>query len=363
MSKQKTFIFLNSNAAKKGRVNGKPLPEGYVYLAKFFGCGIIDRTATLETGFEYAVLDPIKQVIQPVSSFAEICDAVGADLVDEALNRGCNLHVLWSGGIDSTVALVALLKRCTALDRCDLLKIYLSLDSINEYPTFYRNHIHERLETVQVAPPLSHFIDPENLIITGELGDQLFGSDKAKDIVQNGLAFQPYEEVLPILLTKKLDSRQAADTALAYLAPQIEQAPVSIETAYEYLWWMNFSLKWQQVSLRLPVFAKERVLERYQVTRHFFRDYRFQDWSLSHPYTDKIEGSWGSYKFPAKQYIFDFDGDVSYRDSKEKEPSLKSVLVNRRGRGNRRVRVYMTDSFKPSFKVFEKKQKPEWVGE
>lgn len=363
MPQKKTFIFLNSNAAKKGRVNGKILPEGYVHMAKFFGCGIIDRTKTLETGFNYEVLDPIPSTVQPAGSFSTICDRVGVDLVEEAIARERSLHVLWSGGIDSTVALVALLKCCTKIDRFDLLRIYLSLDSISEYSAFYRKHIQEKLQVVQVAPPLSRFIDPEHLTVTGELGDQLFGSDKAKDIVLNGIAFQPYEEIMPLILTKKLGSAAAANVAMAYLAPQIAQAPVPIVTAFEYLWWMNFTLKWQQVSLRLPVFAKTQVRERYEATRHFFRDDRFQSWSLSQPVSAKIQETWGSYKYAAKQYIFDFAGDKDYFLEKKKEPSLKSVLVNRKGRGNRRVRVYMTNSYNPSFKVFEKKLKPEWIGE
>lgn len=363
MAEPKTFIFINSNAAKKGVVNGNALPEGYVYTAKFFGCGVIDRTNILDTGFNYEVLDPIAPPSASRLTFSDISDQVGIALIEEALASGLKIQLLWSGGIDSTVALTAMLKHCNTLNRYDMIEVYLSIDSINEYPSFYRRYIENKLKTVHIAPPVSAFLDDSKLIVTGELGDQLFGSDKSKDLVKSGLAFNNYVDVLPLVINKKLGSTKAADSMLNYLAPQIEQAPVSIQTAYEYLWWMNFSLKWQQVSLRIPVFAKEGVRKKYKAIRHFFRDERFQNWSLTNPASQKIHDTWSSYKFLAKDYIHAFAGDDSYRATKEKEPSLKSVLVNQKGRGNKRVRVYMTPSFKPKFKVFEKRNNPHWDGQ
>ena len=37
----------------------------------------------------------------------------------------------------------------------------------------------------------------------------------------------------------------------AYLAPQLAKAPFPIVTLFDFLWWINYSLKWQHVSLRL----------------------------------------------------------------------------------------------------------------
>ena len=48
------IIFLNKNQALSGFVGDLALPPEYVLLVKAFGCGAIDRTETLDQGFDYA---------------------------------------------------------------------------------------------------------------------------------------------------------------------------------------------------------------------------------------------------------------------------------------------------------------------
>lgn len=106
-----SVIFLNSHRAKSGVLNGQRLPEGYILACKFFDCGIIDRTATLDQGFDYSVLDPIPENRGGTLSFAEVCDAVASDIVSRAREEDRPIRILWSGGIDSTVALIKALPK------------------------------------------------------------------------------------------------------------------------------------------------------------------------------------------------------------------------------------------------------------
>src|SRR5438270_3255103 len=111
------IVFLNLPQARSGTIGHHQLPEAYVLGCRFFHCGIIDRTQSLDQGFAYSVLDPIPTAVQDPPPFGEICDSVGAEIVDEAIRSNKTIRVSWSGGIDSTCALIAIMKAADRADR------------------------------------------------------------------------------------------------------------------------------------------------------------------------------------------------------------------------------------------------------
>ncbi len=350
-----SVLFLNSHRGKSGLLNGQRLPDGYVLPCKFFDCGIIDRTETLDQGFNYTVVDTIP-ADRTTLSFAEICDAVAQDIVHRARTEDRPIRLLWSGGIDSTVAIVALLK---ALPKEEYYRLepLLSMISINEYPLFFRKYILHQLSYRHVLPPITNHFGTRELVVTGEHGDQLFGSDKLLPLITNGLSQEQWEDVLPLHLFEKFGRSGKVDKLMNYLAPQIAASPVPIKTTFELFWWLNYSVKWQQVSLRLPIFSfRSDVRELYDRTHHFFRDSRFQQWSIgNHPQracTRSVD-----YKLVAKEYIHAFTGDAAYLMTKTKEPSLKHVILDRDVQGDTRYRITMGDDFKPVIETFHKNLK------
>ena len=151
-----------------------------------------------------------------------------------------------------------------------------------------------------------------------------------------------------------------------WIAPQLAQAPFEIKSAFDMLWWLNFSCKWQQVGMRCchdggvplaPVFegyggeigggsraimvpaarkgagaagagagAEETTVSSLLCgVRHFFDDRKLELWSCvpechARKFGDLSE--WSSYKEPLKKFIFDFDGNQEYYRTKKKVPSL-----------------------------------------
>jgi hypothetical protein len=351
-----SVIFLNSHRAKSGVLNGQPLPEGYILACKFFDCGIIDRTATLDQGFDYTVLDAIPENKGRTSSFSDICDEVAADIVARARNEDRQIRVLWSGGIDSTVALVALLKALPTEEYFRLVPL-LNMISINEYPLFFRQFILHKLPFQHCLPPITQHFGERELLVTGEHGDQLFGSDKLLPLIANGLSEESWENILPLHLFEKFGKAKKVDRLIDYLKPQIAAAPQPINSTFELFWWLNYSIKWQQVSLRLPVFTfRPDVEEIFDRTHHFFRDVRFQDWSIAnHP--NRACTRLRDYKMVAKEYIYAFTGDEDYRNTKTKEPSLKHVILDRAAQGDDRYRIVMSTDYKPVIETFHKNLK------
>lgn len=351
-----SVIFLNSHRAKSGVLNGRPLPEGYILACKFFDCGIIDRTATLDQGFAYKVIDAIPAEDDFGMSFAEVCDAVAAEIIERARAEDRPIRLLWSGGIDSTVALVALLRMLPKAEYYRLEPL-LSMISINEYPLFFRRFILRQLPFKHALPPITSQFGERQLLVTGEHGDQLFGSDKLLPLIRNGLSQEPWEDVLPLHLFEKFGKTGKVDRLIKYLQPQIAAAPKPVTSTFDLFWWLNFSIKWQQVTLRLPVFSfRKDVADVFDRTHHFFRDERFQRWSLAnHP--DRACTELTDYKRVAKKYIYAFTGDEDYLRNKTKEPSLKHVILDRTIQGNDRYRITMGEDFQPLVETFHRNLK------
>src|SRR5262245_10831333 len=93
----------------------------------------IDRTGTLRFPVKTKSLFPIPQM-QPMDvSYETVCNARALELLTASDCLDLPLHVFWSGGVDSTTALVSLIKMATPAQR-ERLVVLLSEDSINEYP-------------------------------------------------------------------------------------------------------------------------------------------------------------------------------------------------------------------------------------
>jgi hypothetical protein len=330
------------------------MPKGYRLASKFWGSGLIDRTKTLDTGFPYEILYPLPAFrSDQVAPLDALCDNMGRAILREATDTRKQVQVLWSGGIDSTVAMVGLLKAAKEQDCLSRLEVLLSEESVKEYPSFYTRFI-KPLRPRFVAAPVTSHLDSNKLIVTGEHGDQIFGSAKASRYVADGRAFEPYTRMLPEILSETLGSAGDTDAVLSYLEPFLKASPVELRTVFDAFWWINFALKWQIVGLRLAVFRVRDVRPVFNALRHYFTDPAFQVWSWAN-HDKKIKDSWESYKMPLKDYIFHFAGDDDYRRNKTKVPSLKAVFIGDVMRPAPSYRVLMDQEFEPVFWEFRKR--------
>jgi hypothetical protein len=84
------------------------------------------------------------------------------------------------------------------------------------------------------------------------------------------------------------------------------------------LWWWNFALKWDEVKYRMFM---STIVDKTPDFMHFTDTDTFQLWSISNP-DKKIKDTPESYKFTAKDYIFDYTSDADYRDTMRKGGSL-----------------------------------------
>lgn len=346
-------IFLNSNQAKSGDLAGTPLPEPYVLACKLLGSGLIDRTGTLDQGFAYRVLDPIPPVPEATPRFERICAEVAAEILAIAAGQDRKVRVYWSGGIDSTAALTALLIAAEEQQALGRIEVMLSRASIREYPAFFQRNIERRLAVRVLRGSVSDSLDPEVINVTGEHGDQLYGSVLLAGLGDGEQALLDYDLMLPVMVRERFGNGAKAQAVLDYLAPQIAAAPVPLRSLFDCLWWINYSLKWQQVSLRLQAFCGERAAAVDHSVRHFFRDRRFEQWALGNPEV-RFVSEWRRYKDISKQYIYEYTRDFAYYSQKCKEKSLKGVIVSPEQRQRYRTLVHMRADLLPVMELRER---------
>jgi len=281
---------------------------------RIFQSPLIDRTNTIKQNLKLISRMPTETTPK---SFSEIMDIRAKQLLKKAKNTGRDIRVSYSGGIDSTSVLCALIKYNEEYPEVNI-TVVMSDESYYEYPEFYENHLKSRVAvqwvtSLDVLETLVKESEKPYYIVTGEIGDQLFGS-----------------AIMFTLSPELLEDKWATNLKLVNylkLEPIAKQNPFFEEdrSLANFLWWLNFTLKYQWVQLRMCVSLGP---EHFRNTIHFFDSDLFQSWAITHPIEEKFPDFTKpqTYKMPAKQYIFDFAKDLWYLKSKIKVPSLCNTV-------------------------------------
>jgi hypothetical protein len=307
------------------------------YFCKLYdaGCVLIDRTGTIRTPIKIKQLFPVPHMRPMHKTFEELCDERALELLKRSDTLGANINVLWSGGIDSTLVLVSLLKNAS-IEQKEKIVVLMSEDSIRENRNFYEDHVRAKLKR-DTASVLPHILGGRDMLVSGEHSDQLFGSDAMGSLISQFGTDTIHKPVDRSVLFSYYDSRaKNPDVTNLYLDLYdrlMKAAPFEIKTFFDYVWWVNFSLKWQTVYLRTLTYASKRnvqkitpewVHERYAT---FYGTEEFQLWSMNN-HDKKIKDTWASYKWLCKKIIYDYTKDADYRDNKLKVGSLARFVKN-----------------------------------
>jgi len=254
-------------------------------FAKLFASGSngIDRTGTYKT----------KPTAYPIPHCKETDDFYV--LVDRrAKEYQQNVGVFWSGGIDSTMVLVALVKmnkniilRCSLSSACEYPKLFFKILD-NEYPNIKIEFEDEPY-------------DDNVVYITGFCADQLLQRDSIS-FYKTELWQRPYEEAISSLQHK-------------YLKPVVDKCPYKIVTLNDAWWWLNFT---QKMDTSLAYYTKNYPQVK-QINHFFFTD-EFQQWAMSSKGAEvrsKVTNMYNQKQY-LKEYIFEIFADDEYRVNKTK---------------------------------------------
>ncbi len=332
------LLYYNPNVATRHDNFHLPGIERFSKFFKLFNPNVVflDRTRTIRIPIRTESIFPMPAFQKMCTSFEDLCDRRARELLNRARELASPIHVMWSGGIDSTLLLISFLKSASAEEKANIV-VLLTEESISENPNFYRDHIRGKLR-VDSSSMFTYLLGTKHFVVGGEHNDQLFGSDMVgKLIVQFG--------------PKSIHAPYSRDTFFSFFNPSIgdsattnfyldmferlqSTAPIPVLSNFDFLWWINFSLKWQSVFMRMLTYTAKRntqnVTREYIKSRyvHFYGTEDFQLWSMNNM-DKKIKDAWNTYKWPCKDIIYDYTKDADYRDNKVKRGSLYFLLLQR----------------------------------
>ena len=302
--------------------------KDFFNICSLFNTFLIDRTKTLNTNIK--IFDEIPFNYDSNFTFGDICTISAKNIVSKALKDNQKIELLWSGGIDSTTALIAIYKELKLHNKIECLKIILSQESIDEFENFFIDFIQKHINYIIFIPPIFTSMNPNNLTITGELGDQIFGGNTACSYLERDYIFQSYKKIFNNLLYEKFKDEQTVNNILTYIEPFIQKAPFKLKSVYDVLWWFDFSGKWQFVQFNLISKTYQEGILKFRLDDniiHFFNHIEFQKWAIQNR-KNQIEYTPYTYKLQAKEYIYEFFPDENYLLKKQKERSLKKIISN-----------------------------------
>lgn len=261
-------------------------------------------------------------------SFEEVCIDAAKNIWD--LAAGKKIGLFWSGGIDSTTALVSLM--LTNPNWHKDMVIYTSKYSIDvEYPLFYESFLKDVADILMLSN--SKFFNPElfneNIIaVDGTCGDQLWGCNIIRKIIDK--ADLPYQTLFTTKcftdIFKNIKSMAIKSSSLRYIESLIDVFPVETKTVSDLLWMLTFTHKWDVVRLRHTSNIKD--VSKFGKMYSFFNTDNFQRWTMSN--SDKrIVKEWNTYKQPAKDFIYSFTKDNDYRINKLQHESMGHSINDR----------------------------------
>jgi hypothetical protein len=177
-------------------------------------------------------------------------------------------------------------------------------------------------------------LQSDTLLLTGELGDQLFGSDivgPAVEALGSEILWRDYRDWTPKVIDLWTRREGTGKDLFEHFHPIVAESPIPIRTVFDFFWWLNFSQKWQHVKYRFVEQSSWELRAKYgRHILHFFDTPEFQGWSLKN-HDLKIGKDWTQYKLAAKDFIFSFTkypNDLTLK----KIPSLafRNFLVRKR---------------------------------
>lgn len=271
---------------------------------------IYDRTQKVLPRPEIIRITPIGDPNGERFTIPELCLARAKEIVEAA--NGRRIHVSWSGGIDSTSVLLALLEVVSPDD----ITVLMNEKSIAEYPWMYETIIKDKMQIVdlpehRIEATLNDIILAGGIIVTGEIGDQMFGSIKFMDYEDQNDLMKPWTAVLD----------GVSDNTKAMYQKLADACPVPMTTVKMFWWWFNYVMKYQGVQLRMCLRSPDAKIN--ENVFHFFDSKGFNDWCLYTPQEERFPGTDPlAYKKPLKDYILSQTGDAEYFRTKGKVQSL-----------------------------------------
>lgn len=300
--------------------------------------------------------------------FAEVSDLKALDF-KARINQGEKFAIMYSGGIDSTTIVVALLKNLTQEELTNV-SICTSMPALVENPEFWKNHIFGKFNIIDSSSQKYHdLILAGYTPVTADDGDCIFGTVFGLSIYYNWQAmcdkFNLSNESKFFIANNihrfsdpTLHYSNFKDLLIAYLSiPPNQKFPVigqetpdptfgkklydkfdlncrtagmPINSLHDFFWWLIFNVKMLNCGVRGALYYNDKVDSNTAIhtIENWYNDPLYQNWSMNNNNNgQKIQGGPATYKKAARDYIYSFDKNDWYRSFKLKLESMANIVI------------------------------------
>lgn len=259
-------------------------------------------------------------------TWADVTDERAHQIQHRMLEDNKKIVVLWSGGIDSTCILAAILKNFEVAARSQV-QVACTTDGIVENPLFYQRHILPNFKVIDYNKFVNHTLATANdvMVLDGFAADLLHMSmTPSLDVymaVRHGemfnYDFRKQSDQLIKYLGQVTDSPEFGHWYYYRNLASIESVDVPLETYFDFMWWMGFNCEWYSWSMHAWLFN-------YRHLGLSFKDYcarcvgwyrtdDYQQWAMNNNGTNVKHGlDLGSLKTWPKKYIYEVDSNEDY---------------------------------------------------
>jgi hypothetical protein len=259
-------------------------------------------------------------------TFGEVSDETALSAL-KSLPENKKLMIHWSGGLDSTVALIAVLKNWSKHDLQEKLVVNMNNYSIFESPNIYYNFIKDQIQTTNSynIPDFDKYVT-----VYGEPEMPSTSSKKYLSLIKEhkGIYDMPLQENIGLYIdhyTRRIN-KNFAETNAEKLLENIDSVGdlYPIETIADLIWWENYNWAWK------GCMGVDWYMKHYQgldpelyINNHinWYNTPNYQQWLM------KNKGHGVSYgrdlsftKRSHKEYIYEFDKNLFYKEFKSKLP-------------------------------------------
>jgi len=298
--------------------------------------------------------------------FAEVCDLT-ALTYKARINQGERFAVMWSGGIDSTVMMVALLRNLSS-EELKKVAVCTSFSGIAENPAFYNTYIKDKFKLIDSQVNKYDTIMALGYTpITADDGDCIFGTvfginlyyswekyaknfsaeSKAHIASLIGRHSDPtvhYSEFKDLLIaylslpTKPTWPNLAAPEPMPEFGRILyekynrnaQTASVPIHSLHDFFWWLIFNVKMLNCGVRGALYFNDTIDPDTAIhaIENWYLDPLYQRWSMANNNNGtKILGGAATYKKVAREYIYEFDKNSWYKTFKLKLESMALPVI------------------------------------
>ena len=266
-------------------------------------------------------------------SWSEVTDQRCVDLRASHWNKPWAM--LWSGGIDSTTIIAAMIRNLAPADLGNV-TVYCNQFSVWENPKFYFDYIKPNFKVADSHDLLNQDLDSQDIyFIHGDPADQLFGSAGSyldrlyqdADLFHTNIIKNKDCAIDFIATQLDVPDKNFAEWYYHVLVSNAHSVGVPVTTLHDLIAWAGFNNHWVSSKFR-SMFAgswQNSKNAKFYIDRfvHWYDSDDYQQWSMNvDNASEKLGTDVSEYKLAAKKYIYSVDNNDYYFKFKTKIKSI-----------------------------------------